>query len=310
MLKFRAKLNSAEAYKEFFSAKNKEFADKLPAGVKVTYISAYSPLINATAAKEDIYKIAEMEDVSSISEGEKYIATDVNSTNKNTSDEIVYFNSTLTVNGVKTSFIENEYYKVYADFYGKYFYDNFKKNPPQNKIDKNLYSNIKQLTNECYITVILKDSSKKAEDIAQALNIGKDAVIAACKSYPAAMIKILPNSINALIANINVDAIYNAFPAATAQPVVTDALMAETYAPKSSDARKILRYVLRLDSAPENMADGKKFFFMSDSNLDGEITSADARTALRIALKLENGKTYYKEYNGSGAFWQESYCEN
>lgn len=50
----------------------------------------------------------------------------------------------------------------------------------------------------------------------------------------------------------------------------------------SSDARKILRYSLKLDSVPDGAA-----FAGADYNGDGKISSSDARLVLRKALKLD-----------------------
>lgn len=292
--------NPTEAAKEFYYTRNVAFTETLPASVKVRYISAYSPIVDLTATKADIYKIAEMDTVLEIWEGEKYLATDPNA------DSNHYFNSTLTVDDVEISFLENEYYKVYADFYGKYFYEKFKNKPPVNKSSGILYNSLKTGTGERYITVILNEAKTGEENTANALGIQKEAVLAVCQSYPVAMIKIMSEDIDSILSDENVAAVYNAFPAATEPMLVNDAIMAETFAPTAADARKILRYSAKLDKAPENMAEGKKFFFMSDADLDGKITAADARIALRISAKLESGKTYYKS-NGVGAFWRELY---
>ncbi len=108
----------AEAGKEFHYPRNVAFAKTLPEDVNVTFIDNYAPVVCATATKAQIYRISEMDIVSEIWEGEKYIIyvseSDIPSQNK-------FFNSTLTVNDVDKSFLDNVYYKVYADFYGKYF---------------------------------------------------------------------------------------------------------------------------------------------------------------------------------------------
>lgn len=188
------------------------------------------------------------------------------------------------------------------------FYDKFKNESAIGQIDEKFYQSIKMGNGEQYITVIL-DEAIIAENIAKALNIREDAIVAICQSYPVAMIKIDSDAIDNILLNENVSAVYAAFPAATEPGMVTDEIMEETYSPTAADARKILRYSAKLDNAPEDMAEGKKFFFMSDADLDGRITSADARIALRISAKLESGKTYSKSNNGSDAFWQESYKE-
>ena len=218
-----------------------------------------------------------------------------------------YFTSTLTVNGEETDFTENEYYRAYADFFGKYFYDKFASKAPGNKIDEQLYNNIKNREGSAYITVVLKNTNDSIDygSVAAMLKLNETDVIAVCKSYPIAMVKIAPDAVDALIANEKTAAIYNAFPSAAEPELVNDAIIEEIFTPTAADARKILRYSAKLDKAPEDIAKGKRFFFMSDTNLDGKITAGDARTALRISAKLEKGKTYYNNSNGCGTFWQD-----
>lgn len=209
----------------------------------------------------------------------------------------------MIVNNVKTSFLDNEYYKVYADFYGKYFYDKYN-DGLDSVIDDKLYSSILSSSEIRYITVVMKESYNS---ISEVLDIKDENVVAECNDYPVTMIKISPEKLNDLIDNEFVVAIFDAFPQATNPFVVNDAILEETYTPTAADVRKILRYVAKLDDAPEDMAEGKRFFFMSDADFDGKITVADARLALRISAKIENGSTYYKSTNGAGAFWMETY---
>lgn len=292
--------NNPEEAKRFYNQSNGAFVKLLPEDVQVAYVSIYSPILRASAKKTDVFKIAQMDDVWEISEGSSYHAIDLPSNNSE------YFNASLAVDGVEISFIENEYYRVYADFYGKYFDEEYKKNPPEKKIHEDFYQALQSKTDDQYVTVVLHEAK---DSIAKLLNIPEKSVIAVCQNYPIAMIKISPKTIDSILSNAYVSAVYNSFPSATTHSIVNNAILEETFSPKSSDARKILRYAARLDQAPISQAEGKRFFFMSDANLDGKITSADARIALRIAAKLEKGKTYYKSYNGAGGFWEESYKE-
>lgn len=292
----------AKASKEFHRPKNEAFAKTLPEDVKVTAIDNYAPVVCVTATKPQILKIAEMESVCDIWEGEKYTVylseSGVQPHNK-------YFNSTMKVNGTDTSFLENEYYKVYADYYGKYFYDKFQSGSIVGQIDDNLYKSIKTVTGEQYITVILNEV-QNAENTAKALDIRENDIIAVCQSYPVAMIKITSDDIDSILLHKNVAAVFDAFPAATEPDIVNEEILEETYTPSAADARKVLRYAANLEKAPDDMAEGKKFFFMSDADLDGKITASDARLALRISARLESGKTYFK---GSSDFWKESYAD-
>lgn len=169
----------------------------------------------------------------------------------------------MIVNNVKTSFLDNEYYKVYADFYGKYFYDKYN-DGLDSVIDDKLYSSILSSSEIRYITVVMKESYNS---ISEVLDIKDENVVAECNDYPVTMIKISPEKLNDLIDNEFVVAIFDAFPQATNPFVVNDAILEETYTP----------------------------------------TAADARLALRISAKIENGSTYYKSTNGAGAFWMETY---
>lgn len=85
--------------------------------------------------------------------------------------------------------------------------------------------------------------------------------------------------------------------------VVNAMVFVEEYKPDAADARKILRYSAGLDNAPENRSEAKKFFFMSDTDYDGNLTASDARTALRIAAGLEKGHTFSRSDSGLGDFW-------
>ncbi len=289
--------------KAFFTEKNKEFVKTLPGNVKVTFIDSYSPVIGMTGTKAAIYEIAKMDTVASMWEGFKYLAIDplTQGTNAN------YFSATLKIDGKEISFIENEYYRAYADVFGKYFCDKFNSEKPEKKITDELAAAIKEAADPTYVTVIFAETPSDTAAAAETLKIKESDIVALCKTYPAAMIKISADNSDGIVENENVKAIYSAFPTAIHREFVNNSILEEKYKPNSADARKILRYAARLDSAPQDMAEGKKFFFMSDADLDGKLTSSDARTALRIAAKLEEGKVYTKESEGLGSFWQDAY---
>ena len=116
-----------------------------------------------------------------------------------------------------------------------------------------------------------------------------------------------PSEVDSIVNNENVKAVYEAFPYATRPSKVTPVEMNETYKPTALDARKVLRYSANLISAPEDMAEGKEFFFKNDVDFDGKLTAKDARFVLRMSAKLEKNNTFSKADNGSGIFWKESY---
>lgn len=105
-----------------------------------------------------------------------------------------------------------------------------------------------------------------------------------------------------IVNNKNVEFFFLAF-TCTENLVVNLAVFEETYTPDSAHARRVLRYAAGLEKAPEDRAKAKEFFFMSDTDYDGKITAADARTALRIAAKLETGHTLVNSDSGCGAWW-------
>lgn len=80
----------------------------------------------------------------------------------------------------------------------------------------------------------------------------------------------------------------------------TDDLYTVEFSPDAGDARKLLRYSAKIDTLPDNMQEAKEFLITGDSDFDGKITSADARTALRIAAGLESGRKYG---GGTGSVW-------
>ena len=195
----------------------------------------------------------------------------------------------LTVDGENVSYLESEYYKAYADKFGSHFVKLAEKTDGA------------KISSECrdkMFNSFTDEVQKKYEGF----------IIAPCKSVPASMLKIKPSDLDAILNDEKVKAVFPSFASASddgSDRVTTDEF-SFNYAPTASDARKILRYTAKLDSAPENMAEGKKFFILSDTDLDMKITAKDARTALRISAKLETGKKYEKPHNAL-AFWEDKF---
>ena len=293
----------AEASYSFHSTRNEEFAKTLPEGAVATKIGSYAPVVSIKATKAQILEIAKMDNVANICEGESYSSM----TNEaELLPQNSFFNSTMLVNGKTVSFLDNEYYRAYADFYGKFFVEKLKNEAEGFRIDDLLYKKILLTSGEKYVTLVLKELGTD-DYIAKDLNLDKSAVVAVSKSYPVAMVKLTSEIIDDILESSKVLAVYDAFPSATEPEVVNDAILSITYAPSVADARRILRYAAKLDNAPSDISMGKQFFFTCDADLDGEITVADARAALRIAAKLDKGNTYYKSNNGVGQFWVEAY---
>lgn len=206
----------------------------------------------------------------------------------------------LTVDGENVSYLESEYYKAYADKFGSHFVKLAEKTDGA-KISSEFRDNISKWETG-YITVVFNSFTDEVQKKYEGF------IIAPCKSVPASMLKIKPSDLDAILNDENVKAVFPSFASASddgSDRVTTDEF-SFNYAPTASDARKILRYTAKLDSAPENMAEGKKFFILSDTDLDMKITAKDARTALRISAKLETGKKYEKPHNAL-AFWEDKF---
>ena len=206
----------------------------------------------------------------------------------------------LTVDGENVSYLESEYYKAYADKFGSHFVKLAEKTDGA-KISPEFKDNISKWETG-YITVVFNSFTDEVQKKYEGF------IIAPCKSVSASMLKIKPSDLDAILKDENIKAVFPSFASASddgSDRVTTDEF-SFNYAPTASDARKILRYTAKLDSAPENMAEGKKFFILSDTDLDMKITAKDARTALRISAKLETGKKYEKPHNAL-AFWEDKF---
>lgn len=218
-----------------------------------------------------------------------------------------WLTATLLVNGVETSFVRNEYYQAYANDFGAYYYDAYQSEPPAEKIDADFYESIQSDPSQRYMTVIMTRQAADAAAAAAALALPEEDILAFCDQVPVVMIYLADGDIDALLASEAVAAVELSFPAVTSQTdVVTDDILDITYAPTTADARKILRYAVDLEEPPEDIGLGKRFFVLSDTDLDGRLTTDDARTALRIAVGLEQGNTYYRS-DGASMFWSDGY---
>lgn len=232
---------------------------------------------------------------------------------------------------VSNCFIHNEYYKHFADYYFEEQYNYYKSAYPywtgeipedwslaQKKEfitdskgnNKTFGSDLSQdeFNNHIYyMTVIFnyegEPDAAKNKEFAVQLSEGMDMLYIG-NTTPCAVVAIRGGTddfIN-IVENDNVEFFFIAFQQ-TEVLMVNLSIFEETYTPDSAHARRVLRYAAGLEKVPEDRAEAKEFFFMSDTDYDGKITAADARTALRIAAKLETGHTFYNCDSGCGAWW-------
>lgn len=227
-------------------------------------------------------------------------------------------------------FIRNEYYKHFADYYFEkqyafyneaydywtgektnFFYYEKKTfitdSENKNKTFSDDLSKDEFKGHIYYETVIFdydgKADASKNKMLAESLSEGME-VLYIGTTTPCAVVAIRGGTqdfIN-IVENKNVEFFFLAFVDSDVRGV-NESIFEETYSPDSAHARKVLRYSARLEKAPEEPSEAKEFFFMSDTDFDGKITAADARTALRIAAKLEKGHTLMNRSSGCGAWW-------
>lgn len=207
----------------------------------------------------------------------------------------------------KINLVRSEYYqknyntileKLYANFSANklddadWFYDEISDN---NKIGKNLYENIKNNDNSIYYLNIYlaynEDfSAEKNTELLSSMD-GIDEVIYTGNTTPCVIVTVKSgDDIDKIIGNENTEYIHYSFDQIVNVGFIPEGTEKE-YTPSSADARKVLRYAAGL----EDLSDLKKFFVFSDTDLNGKITAADARTALRIAARLEKGNTYHTD---------------
>lgn len=228
-------------------------------------------------------------------------------------------------------FIRNEFYSHFADYYFEEQYNYYKSAYPywtgelpedwwlaQKKEfitdsqgnNKTFGSDLSQdefRNHIFYMTVIFnydgKPDAAKNKEFADNLSEGME-VLYIGNTTPCAVVAIRGGTADFtnIVENENVEFFFISFKR-TEILTVNLTIFEETYTPDSAHARRVLRYAAGLEKVPEDRAKAKEFFFMSDTDYDGKITAADARTALRIAAKLETGHTFYNCDSGCGAWW-------
>lgn len=228
-------------------------------------------------------------------------------------------------------FIHNEYYKHFADYYFEEQYKFFEEAYPYWTGEKTetwqLISKKEFITDSMdnnktfgsdlsqdefrnhiyYMTVIFnydgEPDAGKNKGFADNLSEGME-VLYIGNTTPCAVVAIRggTDDFTNIVENENVEFFFIAFKQ-TENLTLNLTIFEETYTPDSAHARRVLRYAAGLEKVPEDRAEAKEFFFMSDTDYDGKITASDARTALRIAAKLETGHTFYNCDSGCGAWW-------
>ncbi len=227
-------------------------------------------------------------------------------------------------------FIRNEYYSHFADYYFEKQYDFYKDAydywtgektdtwyERQREFIKDSNGNNKTFAYDItpdkmnghiyYQTVIFnydcEPDAVKNKAFAENLSDGME-VLYIGNTTPCAVVVIRggTDDFANIIENENVEFFFDAFDDSDNR-VYNCAVFEETYAPDAAHARRVLRYSAGLEEVPAKMSQAKEFFFMSDTDFDGKITAADARTALRIAAKIETGHTLVNYHDGCGAWW-------
>ena len=235
-------------------------------------------------------------------------------------DDITGWSSSITVNGNNTSFINNEFYKNhYDELFTKYYkeYCNCRnaKNPenyiiaPNEKINKSLHNLILNSADTFYLSIYLDyqgDISAENNNSILSDTQGIKSIHYIGNSTPCAVVSVDGGSnIEEILKNEKIDCVTLCFSGFTKNIVFTTDVGNIKFEPTAADAREILRYSAGL-GAPEKewLENYKKFYYLSDTDLNGVINAKDARTALRIAAGLEEGNYY--EVNGvnTGDFWR------
>lgn len=224
-------------------------------------------------------------------------------------------------------FIRNEYYRIFADTYFEAQYEEYCEHYDEwvakdsdfdaTRMVRSADGTVKAVGSYAenaetkeglwYSTVIFRYdsdfSAEKNRELASSLSDGME-VLYVGTTTPCAVVAIRGKTQDRknVIENESVAFIEAAFGSVEAY-CVNLAIFTDAFTPTAADARKILRYCAKLDSAPQNQRDAKEFFFKSDTDLDGVLTSEDARCALRIAAGLEKGLHFYHNDSGCGAYW-------
>lgn len=205
--------------------------------------------------------------------------------------------------GETVNFLHNEFYDIFADHYVEKCFNCYIKDKENqnysNLISENLYNTVKESNDVTYLVVILK-SADNGSDLRE-----KNGYCEFEDDYCAYKEKVANiGELDELLKTENLEYIMLFAPDCDLL-FVNEMIFCEEFAPDAADARKILRYSAGLDKVPADRGEAKEFLFMSDTDLDGKITAADARTALRISAKLEKGNVYYTSSEGAGAFWKD-----
>ena len=185
--------------------------------------------------------------------------------------------------GKTVNFLHNEFYDIFADYYVEKCFNCYMKDKENqyysNLISENLYNTVKENDDVTYLVVILK-SADNAADIRE-----KTGYCEFENDYCAYKEKVSNiGELDELLKTENLEYI-TLFAPDCDLLFVNELVFREEFTPTATDARKILRYSAGLDKAPADRGEAKEFLFMSDTDLDGKITAADARTALRISAK-------------------------
>lgn len=238
-----------------------------------------------------------------------------------------YIEADLPENRTQHCFIRNEYYRVFADTYFESQYEEYcehyeswadeRASIGEMPMTKSADGTVKAVASYAesagtreglwYSTVIFRYdsdfSAEKNREMASALSDGME-VLYVGTTTPCAVVAVRGGTqdMKNIIESESVAFVEVAF--GQIEPFgINQAIFTDTFAPTAADARKILRYSAKLDSAPEDKCEAKEFFFKSDTNLDGVLTAEDARCALRIAAGLEKGLSFYNPDSGCGAYW-------
>lgn len=174
------------------------------------------------------------------------------------------------------------------------------------KIGASLYSEMTDSQETFDLIVFLNyDENFSAEKNREMLETISDIdeIIYIGSTTPCAVVTVTGKNIDSLLNSDAVKFVNYAFAALGYQPytrIPEDGN--RTFEPNASDARKILRYAAGLYDLSDMIyqSEVKEFFILSDTDLNGKITAADARNALRISAGLEKGKTYTVS---SESFW-------
>lgn len=234
-------------------------------------------------------------------------------------DEITGWSSSMTVDGENVAFINNDFYKNHYDdlfeiYYKRYCECRNAENPddydiaPDEKINGNLHNRILNSDDTFYLSVYMNyQDTVSAENNNSILDNtqGIKSVLYVGNTTPCAVISVEGGTdIDEILKNEEIDCVTLCFSDFAKSGVFTDDEGHIRFKPTAADARLVLRYAAGLGTPEkEYLSDYKKFFYLSDTDLNGVINAKDARTVLRIAAGLEEGKYYEVNNINTGSFW-------